>query len=398
MDNAATTPVRSEVLAEMLPYFSEKFGNPSSLYPLAQHSYDAISRARKQVANALGCMSNEVVFTSGGTESDNTAIKGVVQKMRPYGNHIITSAIEHHAVLNTCKFLESVGFDVTYLPVDQHGMIDPNTLEEKIREDTILVSIMYANNEIGTVQPIHDISVVIKHQSEKVGHPIVFHTDAVQAPGYLSLNVNELGIDLLSLSSHKFNGPKGCGILFIRKDTPFEPTQLGGGQEQTRRSGTENVAAIVGTGLALELASSESQASAYHCTNLTKLLIEGVMERLSDTKVNGHPIRRLPNNAHFTFDNLDGEALVLKLAREGIAASTGSACSTGSLEPSHVLEAIGIARETAWGSLRLTISKENSERDILETIEAVVSSVNSLRRTLQNDTVTINTGPINTAN
>jgi cysteine desulfurase len=374
LDHAATTPVRPEVLEAMVPYFSRFYGNPSSLYPLGVKSHRAIDKARNQVAEVLNCHPAEVVFTSGGTESDNTAIKGVAQALKGRGNHIITSAIEHHAVLNVCHFLERKGFEVTYVPVDRYGLVDPEDVAQAVTERTILVSIMYANNEIGTIQPIADISKAVKERAQRLGHVIPVHTDAVQAAGFLSLDIHELDVDLLSLSAHKFYGPKGCGVLFIRKETPFEPVQLGGRQERERRSGTENVAGIVGTGLALKLAAQERVEASRHCGRLRDALIEAVFERLSGVRLNGHPTRRLPNNAHFTFEGVDGEALVLGLAAQGIAASTGSACSTGSLEPSHVLQSIGIGREAAWGGLRLTLGSSTMPEDI-ENVAAVLSSL-----------------------
>lgn len=380
LDHAATTPVRQEVLDAMLPYFSKLYGNPSSLYPLATESYKAIDRARAQVAAVLNCRPAEVVFTSGGTEADNAAIKGVAQALQGRGNHIITSSIEHHAVLNVCHYLERNGFEVTYLPVDGYGLVDPNDVARAVTERTVLVSVICANNEIGTVQPIKDIAQAVRERAQRLGHHIPVHTDAVQAAGFLDLEVQELGVDLLSLSAHKFYGPKGCGVLYVRRETPCEPIQLGGGQEHGRRSGTQNVAGIVGTGLALQLAAQEREHAGKYCTWLRDTLIAGVFERLHAVRLNGHPTRRLPNNAHFTFEGLDGEALVLGLAARGIAASTGSACSTGSLEPSHVLVATGLGREEAWGSLRLTLGIGNTAYHVETVLDVLTGLVQTCRR------------------
>ncbi len=374
-DHAATTPVRPEVLKAMLPYFSKVYGNPSSLYPLAVEARRAVEKARAQVAEVLCCRPAEIVFTSGGTESDNMAIKGVAQALKDRGNHVITSSIEHHAVLKVCHHLERSGFEVAYLPVDQYGLVDPNDVAQAVNERTVLVTVMYANNEIGTIEPIQDICQAVRERAVQFGHPIPVHTDAVQAAGFLSLDVDELGVDLLSLSAHKFYGPKGCGVLYVRRNTPFEPIQLGGGQEQQRRSGTENVAGIVGTGVALQLAAQEREQTSAHCRRLVQALVQGVFERLEQVRLNGHPTRRLPNNAHFTFEGIDGEALVLGLATHGIAASTGSACSTGSPEPSHVLQAIGLDRERSWSSLRLTLGRDNSLADVQHLLDALATLV-----------------------
>ena len=382
MDHAATTPVRPEVLEAMLPYFSQHYGNPSSLYPLADESKKAIDRARRQVADVLGCRRSEVVFTSGGTESDNTAIKGVAMAMRDHGNHIITSNIEHHAVLDTCRDLERQGFDVTYLPVDSDGLVDPDDVGRAITSRTTLVSLMYANNEIGTIQPINEISCVIRGRERELGRPVVFHTDAVQAAQFLELDVSQLGVDLMSLSAHKFHGPKGIGILYVQSDTPLVPLHFGGGQERGIRSGTENVPGIVGAGHALSLAARERAATSQHCIRLRDRLIRGISEETDGCRINGHLVCRLPNNASFTFDQIDGEAMVLALGVAGIAASTGSACTTGAVEPSHVILALGVARERAWGSLRLTLGPENTEAEVEWVIHAlsnVVQNISDIR-------------------
>jgi cysteine desulfurase len=371
MDHAATTPVRQEVLDAMLPYFSKLYGNPSGLYPLAEESHRAIDSARAQVAEVLNCRPNEVVFTSGGTESDNTAIRGAVQALHTRGNHIITTAIEHHAVLNVCRHLERNGFEVTYIPVDKYGLVSPSDVVRAVTERTVLVSVMYANNEIGTIEPIEAISEALSLRASQLGHLIPFHTDAVQAAGFLDLDVQRLGVDLMSLSAHKFYGPKGCGVLYVRQDTPFEEIQLGGGQEQARRSGTENVAAIVGAGIALQIAAQERPRVSAHCRSLALSLVEGVFDRIDRARLNGHPVQRLPNNVHFTFKGIEGGVLVLGLAGRGVASSTGSACLTGSFEPSHVLEAIGLDRELAWSSLRLTLGKDNTLNEVDRTISAL---------------------------
>ncbi len=379
LDHAATTPVRPEVLEAMLPYFSEFYGNPSSLYPLAEKSYKAIQRSRSQVAEVLNCHPAEVVFTSGGTESDNMAIKGIAMALKSKGNHIITSQIEHHAVLNACHQLESEGFDVTYLPVDRYGLVRPDDAARAVTAKTILVSIMYANNEIGTIEPIAEISRAVRAQAMRLRRSVVIHTDAIQGAGFLDLDVLGLDVDLLSLSAHKFYGPKGCGILYIRRGTPFDAVQLGGGQEQERRSGTENVPGIVGTGVALLMAVQERQDINQRCGQLRDRLIHGVLERLEGVMLNGHPTRRLPNNVNFSFEGVEGEALVLGLTSEGVAASTGSACSTGSLEPSHVLLALGLNRDLAWGSLRLTFGRISQRIDVDYVVAALASIVGKVR-------------------
>lgn len=379
LDHAATTSVRQEVLEAMLPYFSKSYGNPYSLYPLAAESHKAIEGAREQVAQVLSCRAAEVVFTSGGTESDNTAIKGVAQALRATGNHIVTSRIEHHAVLNVCDYLERNGFEVTYLPVDEHGLVDADDVARAVTDRTTLVSIMYANNEIGTIEPIAEISRAVRERAQRLEHPIIIHTDAVQVAGFLDLNVQDLDVDLLSLSAHKFYGPKGCGVLYIRRGTLFEAVQLGGGQEQERRSGTENVPGIVGTGVALQLATQERQSTSAHCARLRDRLIHGAFQRVEGVKLNGHPSYRLPNNVNFSFEAVEGEALVLGLASEGIATSTGSACSTGSLEPSHVLLALGLSRDLAWGSLRLTLGIDNIDDDVDHVLATLPRLVCALR-------------------
>lgn len=379
MDHAATTPVRPEVLEAMIPYFSGKFGNSSSLYGLAQDARKALDESRESVAKVLGCRSSEVIFTSGGSESDNSALKGVAFALRGSGNHIITTSIEHHAVLQTCQFLEDFGFDVTYIPVDKNGLVDPSSVLDAITDKTILVSIMLANNEIGTIQPVAKISEEVKKYAKENDQTIVLHTDAVQAPGYMSVDVKELGVDMLSLSGHKFYGPKGTGILYLKRSTPFTPQQLGGAQERQRRAGTENIPGIVGTALALKLAEIEREDNVKHCTYLRDLLINGVQERIRNVRLNGHAKLRLANNVNFSFSGVEGEPILLGLDFSGIAASSGSACSSGSLDPSHVLLALGLSADLAHSSLRLTLGKENTVEEIEQVLNILPDLVNRLK-------------------
>ena len=379
MDHAATTPVRAEVLEAMWPYFSQSYGNPSSIYTLAQESRKALDESRETVAHILGGRISELVFTSGGTESDNAAIKGVVQALRDRGNHIITSSIEHHAVLHTCQTLEELGYDVTYLPVDRHGLIDPDDVVRAITDQTVLVSIMLANNEIGTIEPVPEITKLVKEEAKRRHQTIVVHTDAVQAAGFLDLDVKNLGVDLLSLSAHKFYGPKGVGALYVRRGTPFESQQIGGGQERHRRSGTENVPGIVGMAKALQLATDEMITTSAHCTKLRDRIIAGIEERIERVRLNGHPVDRLPNNVNISFEAVEGEPILLGLDFAGLSASSGSACSSASLEPSHVLLAIGLTPEIAQGSLRLTVGKDNTEDDVDYLLNVLPDLVNRLR-------------------
>jgi len=369
MDNAATTPVRPEVLEAMLPYFTESYGNPSSIYSLAQESRKAVDESRERVAKVLGCRASEVLFTSGGTESDNTAIRGAAMALWPTGNHIITTAIEHHAVLHTCHYMENLGFKVTYLPVDQYGMVSLEDVAKALTDQTVLVSVMLANNEIGTIQPVAEIAKLVKARARTMARTIVVHTDAVQGAGFLDLNVRDMGVDMLSLSSHKFHGPKGSGVLYLRRGTPFTPQQVGGSQERQRRAGTENVPGIVGTAVALTLAAQEREWQARHCTSLRDRLIYGLQERVEWAYLNGHPTQRLPNNVNFCFEHVEGEPVLLGLDFAGVAASSGSACTSASLEPSHVLVAIGRTAELAQSSLRLTLGRENT----LEEVDHVLS-------------------------
>ena len=379
MDHAATTPVRPEVMEAMLPYFTERFGNASSLYTLAQQSRMALDEARETVARVLGSRPSEVVFTSGGSESDNAAIKGAVHALARTGNHVITTAIEHHAVLHTCTYLEDSGFDVTYLPVDGDGMVEVDQLVDAITDKTILVSVMLANNEIGTIEPVAEMARRVKEIAREQGRTIVFHTDAVQAAGFLDINVKTLGVDMLSLSAHKFHGPKGVGVLYVRRGTPFSPQQLGGAQERQRRAGTENMPGIVGTALALAIADSEKEEVSAHCARLRDRLIEGVRERIQGVRLNGHPTERLPNNVNFSFEGVEGEPVLLGLDFAGVAASSGSACSSGSLEPSHVLLALGLHADLAHGSLRLTLGRDNTEEDVDYVLRVLPDLVGRLR-------------------
>jgi len=372
MDNSATTPVRKEVIEAMLPYMVENFGNPSSIYDLGKTSKHAIENARKKVATAIGAEENEIYFTSGGTESDNWAIKGVAFANRNKGKHIITSSIEHHAVLHTCEWLEGQGFEVTYLPVDKYGMVSPEELESAIRTDTILISIMLANNEIGTIQPIDEIGKIAKEKK------IFFHTDAVQAIGHVPIDVKKQNIDLLSLSAHKFEGPKGCGALYIRKGVKIETLQHGGAQERKRRAGTENVPAIVGLGKAIELATSKIEETDKTLLEMRENLIKGLL-KIPKSHLNGHPTERLANNVNITFEYIEGESLLLLLNAKGIYASTGSACNSSSLEPSHVLTACGVPHEIVHGSLRLSLGRMNTQEDVDRVLEVLPEIVQKLR-------------------
>lgn len=381
LDHAATTPVRPEVLEAMIPYFTTQFGNPSSIYSLAQESRKALDDSRETVARVLGSRNNEIVFTSGGTESDNAAIKGVALALKSTGNHIITSKIEHHAVLHTCHQLEQEGFEVTYLPVDAAGRVNPKDVHAAINEKTTLVTIMYANNETGVIQPIQEISQVVREATRVMNRTIIFHTDAVQAAGHLDLSIANLGVDILSLSAHKFYGPKGTGIMYIRRGTPFVPLLMGGGQERERRSGTENIAGIVGTAHALRLVTEERDQLNEHCTQLRDKLIAGLQERIPGSYLNGHPTLRLPNNANLSFPGIEGEALLLGLDLAAVCASSGSACSTSSLEPSHVLTAIGHSADSARSSLRMTFGKDNTMEEVdyvLDILPSLVDRLNSM--------------------
>ncbi len=372
MDNAATTPVRQEVVDAMIPYMRENFGNPSSLYDIAKTNREAVALARSRVARALNAEDKEIYFTSCGTESDNWAIKGTAFANRDKGKHIITSAIEHHAVLYTCQWLEKQGFEVTYLPVDEFGMVNPKDVEAAIRPDTVLITIMFANNEIGTIQPIAEIGKIARE------HNVLFHTDAVQAAGHVPIDVKAMNIDMLSISGHKFNGPKGTGVLYIGKRVKLDSLMHGGDQERKRRAGTENVAGIVGIGLALELSVKEMDATTKRLDALRKRLVDGLLT-IPKSRLNGHPTKRLPNNVNVIFEYIEGESILLMLNRRGICASTGSACNSASLEPSHVLTACGIPHEVVHGSLRLTLGEMNTQEDVDFVIDAVKDIVQKLR-------------------
>lgn len=374
LDNAATTKTRPEVVEAMLPYFTEKFGNPSSVYEFATQNKKAVDDARATIANTLGADSSEIYFTAGGSESDNWALVATAEAYEGKGNHIITSKIEHHAVLHTCEYLEQRGFEVTYVDVDENGIIKLDQLKKAIRSTTILISIMFANNEIGTIQPIKEIGEIARE------HGILFHTDAVQAFGQLPINVNELNIDMLSSSAHKLNGPKGIGFLYIRKGAKLRSFIHGGAQERQRRAGTENVPGIVGFGKAVEIAMATMQERAEHETNLRNLLIKRVLAEVPYVRVNGDRTRRLPNNINFSFQFIEGESLLIMLDMSNICASSGSACTSGSLDPSHVLLAIGLPHEIAHGSLRLTLSDENTEEEMNYTVDRIKEIVDKLRK------------------
>ncbi len=369
MDHAGTTQPYSEVFKAMEPFFGERFGNPSSIHSFGREADKALDDARRTVADFLGVSAEELFFTSGGTESDNLALKGVAFANK--GRHIITSSIEHHAVLRACEWLERQGFAITYLPVDKYGLVSPEELEKAIRNDTILVSIMHANNEIGTIEPIDEIGKICRR------HGIYFHTDAVQTFGKIPIKMDN--IDLLSVSSHKIHGPRGVGALFIRKGVKIDPLIHGGNQERGMRSGTENIAGIVGFAKAVELAKKNMKKDADRLTKLRDKLIKGIL-KMPDSWLNGHPVQRLPANAHFGFKYIEGEALVLHLDMKGIAASTGSACSSKELKPSHTLLAIGLKPEEAHGSLRLTLGKDNTEEDVDYVLSVLPGIVENLRK------------------
>ena len=373
MDHSATTYARKEVVDAMIPYHSEIFGNPSSIYRLARASKDAIDAARVQVAKALGAEPDEIYFTSGGSESDNWALKGIAWANRKKGNHIITSGIEHHAIMHTCEFLEKEGFSVTYLPVDKYGLVDPTELEKAITDKTILISIMYANNEIGTIEPVAELGAIARK------HKIYFHTDAVQVIGNIPVDVKTQNIDLLSLSAHKFYGPKGVGALYIRKGVKIDNLIHGGGQERRRRAGTENIAGIVGLGKAIELATADIEGHNRQIKAMRDRLMKGILEKIPHSRLNGHPEKRLAGNINISFEFIEGESMLLWLDDEGICASTGSACTSGSLEPSHVLLATGLPVEISHGSLRLTLGNVNTDADVDFVLEVLPKVVSRLR-------------------
>lgn len=379
MDHAATTPVDPRVVEAMLPYFTEKYGNASSIHAAGREAHEAMENARRTVADILGAHPEEVIFTSCGTESDNLAIRGVAFASRKKGNHIITSSIEHHAVGHTCEQLEKeFGFKVTYLPVDQYGRVDPDDVGRAITDKTILITIMYANNEVGTIQPIAEIGKIAR------ANGIPFHTDAVQAGGALDLNVDKLNVDLLSLSAHKFYGPKGVGVLYQRRHTPLLPIQTGGGHERGRRAGTENIPYIVGLATALKLAHEHREENNRRIVALRDRLIKGVLNTIPDAYLTGHPTDRLPNSASFVFGGIEGESILLHLDMMGVAASSGSACTSGSTEPSHVLTALGLPAEICHGSLRLTLGNHNTEEEIdyvLSILPGIISNLRALSPT-----------------
>ena len=380
LDHAGTTPTDPNVVEAMLPYFTECYGNPSSIHTVGQEARFALDEARDRVAAVLNCRSREIVFTGGGTEADNEAIFGVATALQESGKHVVTSSAEHHAVLHACQHLETLGFDVTYLPVDSYGMVQPESVYKAVTGKTTLVTMMYANNEIGTVNPIADISQAIKRKAGELGRTVAFHTDAVQAAGFLDLDVQALGVDLMSLSGHKIYGPKGTGILFIRRTTPFLPMILGGGQERERRAGTENIPGIIGISVALEAANRQRLEHGAHCQSLRDRIIDHITTHVPRIRLNGHPSQRLPNNVNFSVEGVEGEPILLGLDMAGIAASSGSACSSGSLEPSHVLLALGQSAEVARGSLRITLGKYNTTEDVDYLLEKLPELIEKLRK------------------
>ncbi len=373
-DHAATTAVKKEVLQEMLPYFTEKYGNASTVYRIGQVSKAALDDARARVAKVFNCKPNEIFFTGCGSESDNWAIKGAARANKAKGNHIITTAIEHHAVLHTCKTLEKEGFEVTYLPVDEYGLVSADDVKNAIKDNTILISIMYANNEIGTIEPIAEIAEIAKEKG------ILMHTDAVQAAGAVPIDLSKLKVDMMSLSAHKFNGPKGVGALYIRSGVRIENFIDGGAQERGKRAGTENLPGIIGLAKALELASASMEEKDKKITALRDYIIKNIEEKIPYCRLNGHRTQRLPGNVNFSFEFIEGESLLLWLDINGIAASSGSACTSGSLDPSHVLLAIGLKHETAHGSLRVSLGEENTYEEADYFIEKLVGIVDKLRK------------------
>lgn len=373
LDNAATTQTKPEVVEAMLPYFTEKFGNPSSVYEFASQNKSAVTVARETIAKALGTNASDIYFTAGGSESDNWALKATADAYKEKGNHIITSKIEHHAILHTCEYLEQHGFEITYVDVDENGVLKLDELKKAIRPTTILISVMFANNEIGTIQPIKEIGEIAKENG------ILFHTDAVQAFGQLDIKVDELNIDMLSASGHKLNGPKGIGFLYIRKGLKLRSFIHGGGQERHRRAGTENVPGIIGFGKAVEIAMATLEEKQKKEIALRDLMIERVLKEVPYARLNGDRTRRLPNNANFSFQFVEGESLLIMLDMQNICASSGSACTSGSLDPSHVLLAIGLPHEIAHGSLRLTLSDDTTEEEINYTVDKIKEIVAKLR-------------------
>ena len=381
LDNAATTPLHPKALEAMLPFLTQRFGNPSATYAIARQAQKAIDDARKAVAAVLGCRAADVVFTSGGTESVNTALKGVAfaQKKARAGNHVVTTEVEHHAVLHTANYLEQFGFEVTRLPVDRFGLVDPDDVARAITERTVLVSVMLANNEVGTIEPVAEVARLVAERGRALRRRIPFHTDAVQAPGALPLDVDALGVDLLSLSGHKFGGPKGMGVLFLRRGTPFVAQLSGGGQERQRRAGTENVAGVVGLATALTIAEEDRESYIATCRRMRDRLIEAIPALVPDATLNGHPTQRLANNVNVSIRGVRGDKLVAALDRAGIAASAGAACGSSSWEPSHVLLAMGLSMPEAVGGLRLSLSAENTDAELDTLLEALPQAVRGLR-------------------
>jgi cysteine desulfurase len=374
LDHAATTPLDPEVLDVMLPYFGEVYGNPSSLYAPGRKARAAVDDARDAVARVLGCESRELIFTSGGSESDNLAIRGVASRNRERGNHIVCSQVEHHAVLHTCQDLERHGFDVTYLPVDAEARVRPADLAEALRPETILVSVMTGNNEVGTLEPVRELAALTHEKSTAY-----FHTDAVQAFGKVPVRVDDLGVDLLSISAHKIYGPKGVGCLYVRMGTKIEPLITGGGHERNRRAGTENVAGIVGLAKAVEVAARDFDRDSARLREVRDRLTGGLVSSVAGVRITGDPTQRLPHHASFVIDDVEGDSLLMRLDREGVYASSGSACTSGSLEPSHVLLAMGISPEEALSSLRLTVGKRTTEADVDAAVEVIQEAVGALR-------------------
>jgi len=373
LDHAATTPTHPEVVKAMLPYYTDAFGNPSSIYSYGQEARGAVEEARTKVAELIGARSEEIVFTSGGTEADNLALKGVAYANEHKGNHIITTSIEHHAVMEVCKLLAKRGLRITYLPVDEYGLVDPDDVKKAITDKTVLISVMHANNEVGTIEPVEKIGKIAREAG------VYFHTDAVQSVGRVPVNVDELEVNLLSISAHKLYGPKGVGALYVRKGTKLVPLMQGGEQENGHRPGTENVPAIVGLGKAVELAGQEIGKEAERLAYLRDKLIKGLVEKIDQIRLNGHPTGRLPNNVNVSVDFVEGESMILNLDLEGICASTGSACSSASLEPSHVLLALGIPPKQAHCSLRFTLGRKNTGADVERVLEVLPEIVAKLR-------------------
>jgi len=373
LDHAATTPLHPEVYSLMCRFMKDTFGNPSSIHSFGREARKWVDEARQQVAGLIKADPEEIYFTSGGTEADNLALLGVAAARRKKGSHIVTSSIEHHAVLDTCKYLAKNGYEVTFLPVDQYGMIDPDDVRKAIRRDTILISIMHANNEIGTIEPIEEIGRIARE------HEVIFHSDAVQTAGKIPIDVGALGVDMLTLSAHKIYGPKGVGALYKRKGLRLVPVAYGGGQEKKLRSGTENTIGIVGFGKAAEIAARDLEEEQERMKQLRDRLVQGILEKIPEVRLNGHPEKRLPHNANFSFAYVEGESMLLSLDLKGIAASSGSACSSRALEPSHVLQAIGLPYELIHGSLRMTLGRANEDEDIDYVLDVLPEIVTRLR-------------------